>query len=67
MPEAAKEPFTAATQGDVVLKEIWRAKDTLSAAYHHDLTRMFAEARERQKHSGHPVVDLSQRGHTAGG
>jgi hypothetical protein len=43
---------------DVVLQEIWRIKDTLSAAYGHDVDRLFAEARERQKHSGHPVVNL---------
>jgi hypothetical protein len=60
MPETRK-PSTTTTEGDVVLQEIWRAKDTLSAAYHHDLRRMCAEAREREKHSDHPVVDLSRR------
>lgn len=49
---------TAQPTGDVVLQEIWRIKDTLSAAYGHDVDRLFAEARERQKHSGHPVVNL---------
>jgi hypothetical protein len=44
--------------GDVVLQEIWRIKDELSAARGHDIHRLFAEARERQKHSGHPVVNL---------
>jgi hypothetical protein len=43
---------------DLVLQEIWRIKDTLSAAYGHDLDRLFADARERQKHSGHQVVNL---------
>ncbi len=43
---------------DLVLQEIWRIKDTLSSAYGHDVDRLFAEARERQKHSGHPVVNL---------
>ena len=47
--------------GDVVLKEIWRIKDTLSASYGHDVDRLFAEARERQKHSGHRVVNLQTR------
>ena len=47
--------------GDVVLQEIWRIKDTLSASYGHDVDRLFAEARERQKHSGHPVVNLQNR------
>ena len=47
--------------GDVVLQEIWRIKDTLSAAYGHDVDRLFAEARERQKRSGHPVVNLQTK------
>ena len=47
--------------GDLVLKEIWRIKDTLSASYGHDVDRLFAEARERQKRSGHPVVNLQTR------
>jgi hypothetical protein len=44
--------------GDVVLQEIWRVKDTLSASYGHDVDQLFASARERQKLSGHPVVNL---------
>lgn len=43
---------------DLVLQEVWRIKETLSAAYGHDVDRLFADARERQKHSGHPVVNL---------
>jgi len=46
---------------DLVLQEIWRIKDTLSASYGHDVDRLFAEARERQKHSGHPVVNLQRK------
>ena len=46
---------------DLVLQEIWRAKDTLSASYGHDVDRLFAETRERQKHSGHPVVNLQTK------
>ena len=49
---------TAKTSGDVVLQEIWRIKDELSAARGHDVHRLFAEARKRQKHSGHRVVNL---------
>jgi hypothetical protein len=44
--------------GDLVLQEIWRIKDELSAARGHDVHRLFAEARERQKSSGHRVVNL---------
>jgi len=47
--------------GDLVLQEIWRIKDELSAAYGHDVDRLFAEARERQKLSGHPVVNLQTK------
>jgi hypothetical protein len=44
--------------GDLVLQEIWRIKDELSAARGHNVHRPFAEARARQVHCGHPVVDL---------
>jgi hypothetical protein len=46
---------------DLVLQEIWRIKDTLSAAYGHDVDRLFADARKRQKLSGHPVVNLQTK------
>lgn len=46
---------------DLVLQEVWRAKDALSASYGHDLDRLFAETRERQKHSGHPIVSYQKR------
>jgi len=44
--------------GDLVLQEIWRIKDKLSAARGHDIHRLFADARKRQKLSGHPVANL---------
>jgi len=47
--------------GDLVLQEIWRIKDEQSAARGHDVHRLFAEARKRQKHSGHPVVNLQAK------
>jgi hypothetical protein len=43
---------------DVVLEEIWRIKDTLSASYGHDVHRLFTETREREKNCGHPLVSL---------
>jgi hypothetical protein len=46
---------------DLVLQEIWRIKDKLSAARGHSIDRLFADARERQKHSGHPVVNLQTK------
>ncbi len=42
---------------DLVLQEIWRIKDTLSASYGHDVERLFADTRKRQELSGHPVVN----------
>ena len=49
---------TAKSGGDLVLQEIWRVKDELSAARGHDVNRLFAEARARQNKSGHRVVNL---------
>jgi hypothetical protein len=46
---------------DLVLQEIWRVKDELSAARGHDVDRLFADARKRQKLSGHPVVNLQTK------
>ena len=49
------------TGGDLVLQEVWRAKDALSAARGHSVDRLFAAARERQKLFGHPVVNLQTK------
>jgi hypothetical protein len=45
---------------DEVLQEIWRVKDALSAARGHNVGKLFADARERQKHSGHPIANFSK-------
>ena len=55
--KTAKEP-TSKSSGDLVLKEIWRIKDELSAERRHDVHRLFADARKRQKFSGHLVVNF---------
>ena len=52
---------TAKTTGDVVLQEIWRIKNTLSASYGHNVKRLFAETRKREKLSGHPLVKPPKR------
>ena len=52
--------------GDVVLQEVWRIKDALSASYNHDVSRLFAETRKREKLSGHPFADLPLK-HSAAG
>lgn len=46
------------TDGDVVLQEIWRIKDNLSAARGHDVHRLFADLRKREKRSGHLLANL---------
>ena len=48
---------TKPTEG-VVLREVWRAKDTLSAQYGHNLDRLFEETPKREKLSGHPLANL---------
>ena len=47
------------SEKDLVLREVWRAKDALSAARGHSVDKLFADLREREKHSGHRVVNLS--------
>ena len=61
MSAERKKTMTGDAGGDVVLQEIWRIKDELSAARGHSIDRLFAEARERQKHSGHPIVNLQTK------
>ncbi|HZF01946.1 MAG TPA: hypothetical protein VE344_08630 [Methylomirabilota bacterium] len=50
--------------GDLVLREVWRAKDALSASYGHDLDKLFAETRKHEKLSGHPLAKLPVKSHT---
>ena len=57
MSESAKEQKLYET-GDLILQEVWRAKDTLSAEYGHDLDKLFAETSKREKLSGHPIANL---------
>ncbi len=47
------------SEKDLVLREVWRAKDTLSAARGHSVDKLFADLCEREKLSGHRVVNLS--------
>ena len=54
-----KQPALA--EGDMVLQEVWRAKDALSAEYGHDLDKLFAQTRKRERLSGHPLVSFQKR------
>ncbi|MBI4663272.1 MAG: hypothetical protein HY735_31100 [Verrucomicrobia bacterium] len=56
-----KLPLDRTTAGDAVLQEIGRIKDTLSATYGHDVKRLFAETRKREKLPGHPLVEPPKR------
>jgi hypothetical protein len=47
--------------GDVVLPEVRCAKETLSVQYGHDLDKLFEKTREREKLSGHTLVELPVR------
>lgn len=49
------------TEGDLVLREVWRAKYALSAARGHSIDKLFADLRKPEKQSGHPVVNLQQK------
>jgi hypothetical protein len=49
------------TEKDLVLREVWRAKDALSAARGHSVDKLFADLREREKRSGHRVVNLQDQ------
>ena len=53
-------PQTETGVADDVLREVWRIKDELSASYGHDLNRLFAETRERQRKSGRASVNLTK-------
>ena len=55
--KTTKEP-TPTSGGDLVLQEIWGIKDKLSAARGHDVQRLFADLRKREKRSGHPMAKL---------
>ena len=53
------------TSHDLVLREISRIKDALSAAYGHNVDRLFDEARKRQDESGRPAVNFTTKTHKA--
>jgi hypothetical protein len=56
---------TSKPTGDVVLQEMWRIKDELSAERGHDVDRLFADLRQREKQSGHRIVNLQTKRHKA--
>jgi hypothetical protein len=61
MKENITSAQTESGVADEVLREVWRIKDELSASYNHDLDRLFAETRERQRQSGRRSVSLERQ------
>ena len=55
------ETYPYEAEKDLVLREVWRAKDALSVARGHDVDKLFADLRAREKNSGHPVVSYQKR------
>ena len=43
------ESTSPQTEGDLVLREVWRAQDALSAARGHSIHKLFADSRKREK------------------
>ena len=46
------------TEPDLVLREVWQAKNALSTARGHSMERLFDELSKKEKCSSHPVVNL---------
>jgi len=58
---AANDHPRMTAAGDLVLQEVWRAKDSLSAACGYDLDKLLAATRQREQQSGHPLVSRPHR------
>ena len=46
---------------DAIQQEVWAARKELAESCQHDIGRLFAEARERQRKSGRPSVNLQKK------
>ena len=44
---------------DDVVAEVRKTRERLAAKFNYDLKAIFADARKRQKDSGHPVVSFA--------
>lgn len=51
---------SACSTSNPILEEVWAARRALSEACGHDIARLFAGARERQRQSGRRVVNLEK-------
>lgn len=48
---------------DEIIREVWNAKDSISAKCNHDVRRLVETLRAKEKSSGACVVDLHSRLH----
>ncbi len=51
------ENLTEKTDGDAVLREVRRIKETLGAEYGHDIEKLFDLTAAHEKRSAHPVAE----------
>ena len=51
---------------DDIMREVWKAKDAISARHGHDVRRLVEHLRAEQQSSGAPVVDLRARKQSKG-
>lgn len=49
---------------DEIIREVWNAKDSISAKCHHDVERLVETLRAKEKSSGARIVNLHARQHT---
>ncbi|HMP74681.1 MAG TPA: hypothetical protein PKE12_00150 [Kiritimatiellia bacterium] len=46
---------------DLIIREVWKAKDENAARHGHDVRRMAEYLRRKEQGSGHAVVNLRDR------
>ena len=46
---------------DEIVEQVRKVREQNSAKFNYDLKAMFADARKRQKDSGHPVVSFAPK------
>jgi hypothetical protein len=49
---------------DEIIREVWKAKDAVSARHHYDVRRLVEHLRSEQRSQGSRVVDLHARQHS---
>jgi hypothetical protein len=57
----ALNPKSSRSTSNPILEEVWAARRAISESCGHDISRLFAGARERQRKSGRPSVNLQKQ------